>query len=344
MPRTFNAIFLGNLADIDTVEGNNIAENAAALVGMTFGGPGDALLNRAVEWKNVGNPGDYYNMNNSPADRFSIDGGPAQTYDASVTYYATITYIDGTTASITAVVAQDVAGNTYLVPEFQNNADQSALEAKGIRSLRLDNLESNVAQGLTSSRQSWNIVTCFCSGTMIETEQGERPIESLKPGDLVSTLDNGLQPVRWIGHRTVSATGSFAPVLFRAGALENSRDLKVSQQHRMLLRGWRLQLYTGHDEALVPAKHLVNGRNITLEPGGFVTYYHLLFDRHEVIMAEGCPSESFHPGDLSWGILGDEAHREITTLFPELAVMGPVAYGPSARPSLRAHEALMSVA
>ena len=82
MPTTFTAISLGKLADIDSFEGNNTAENASALVGKTFGGSNDPLAHNSVTWSPVGNPGSYYNMNNMSAnDRLSINGGPPQGQD-----------------------------------------------------------------------------------------------------------------------------------------------------------------------------------------------------------------------------------------------------------------------
>lgn len=344
MPTTFTAIFLGNLADIDTFEGNNVAENASALVGQSFGGPGDALLADAVTWSPVGNPGAVYEMNNIANDQFSIDGGPAQTFDGTSIYNATITYIDGTTDTITAVVAQDVDGNTYLMPEFSANTDQDALEADAIRSISFDSLSGNTFSGLTANREDWDLVPCFTRGTLITTERGKVCVEDLRQGDQVETLDHGLQTIRWIGRRTVRAKGALSPVLFKAGAVGNDRDLLVSQQHRMLIKNWRVELNTGHAEALAPARQLVNGRDVVLQPGGLVTYFHLMFDRHELVWAEGCLSESFHPGILGWNSLDDAARQEILSLFPELAKHGITAYGPSARPSLLSHETLASVA
>lgn len=137
--------------------------------------------------------------------------------------------------------------------------------------------------------------TCFGAGTMIETASGPRPIETIRKGDLVKTRDHGLRPVLWLARRRHAATGSAAPVRLRAGALGNRRDLVVSQQHRMLVSGWRAELYLGVGEALVAAKHLVNGHSIVLEEGGKVDYYHLLFDAHELVWAEGLLTESFHP-------------------------------------------------
>ncbi|MHC0054069.1 Hint domain-containing protein [Actibacterium sp. D379-3] len=183
-----------------------------------------------------------------------------------------------------------------------------------------------------------NVVICFAAGTFILTPHGERTVESLKPGDLVITADHGLQPIRWIGIRAVPATGPLAPVRIRRGTLGNTRDLRVSPQHRMLLGGYRAELLFGESEVLVPALHLVDDLAITREAGGTVTYVHLLFDRHEVIFAEGTPSESFHPGHVGLDAILAPAREELFRLFPDLRA-DITAYGPATRLSLKKHEA-----
>lgn len=339
MPTTFNVISIGNLADIDTIEGNNTAENASALVGLTFGGPGDPLVDDFVELSRVGNPGSAYDMDNSPNDRFRIDGGAAQTFDATSIYNATITYGDGTTATVTIVLFQDVDGNTYLAPERTANTDQTALEHDVIQSITLDSLVGNTYSGMGSNREAWDYVTCFVRGTLIETADGPVPVEDLKSGDLVRTKDRGFQPLRWVGHRTVPASGDFAPILIRKGALGNTEDLRVSPQHRMLLSGWRAEMYFGVPEALAAAKHLVNDETILQQQGGEVEYYHIMFDQHELVYAAGIESESFNPGQLGWGTLPEASRQEILKLFPQLRKNGIEAYGASVRPALKAHEA-----
>ncbi len=186
------------------------------------------------------------------------------------------------------------------------------------------------------------VVVCFAGGTMIETAEGEVAIERLQVGDLVRTADHDYQPIRWIGSTKVAATGSVAPILIKAGALGNTRDLKVSPQHRMLLGGWQAEMLFGDDEVLVAAKHLVNDSTILREIGGEVEYFHMLFDTHEIVFAEGAPSESFHPGQVGWGALAEEAREEILALFPELASGDFAEYGTSARRTLKAHEATLA--
>jgi hypothetical protein len=46
MPTTFGVFFLGNIAtDLDPTEGNNVAEDAATLVGPSFWTTGDPVFN-----------------------------------------------------------------------------------------------------------------------------------------------------------------------------------------------------------------------------------------------------------------------------------------------------------
>ena len=343
MPTTFNVISLGVLADIDTTEGNNTSENAAALVGSTFGGVNNSLVNDFVSMSQVGNPGSVYDMDNNPNDQFSINGGAAQTFDGTAIYNATITYIDGTTATYTAVLFQDINGNAYLAPEFSANADQTTLEAGAIRSISLDSLVGNGYSGLTANRQAWNFVTCFVQGTEIETANGPVAVEELKEGDQIRTADRGFQPLRWVGSRKVPAQGAFAPIKICKGALGNSVDLWVSPQHRILLSGWRAELFFGQAEVLATAKNLVNGDTILCETGGDVEYFHIMFDQHELVYSAGIETESFNPGQLGWSALTQKSREEILTLFPELRMVGVEAYGGSVRPAIKAHEAQMLI-
>ncbi|MFX0544960.1 Hint domain-containing protein [Roseovarius sp. S1116L3] len=181
-------------------------------------------------------------------------------------------------------------------------------------------------------------VVCFARGTRITTDRGEVLIEDLRAGDMVATADGALKPIRWIGSMVVAGSGKLAPVKIRRGALANARDLLVSPQHRMLLRGWQAQLYFGRDEVLVPAKHLINDHSIRQVECGEVEYFHLLFDTHEIVMAEGAESESFHPGDVGISAMNEDIREEIYEIFPQLRG-DPSIYGPAARTSVNKQEA-----
>lgn len=180
---------------------------------------------------------------------------------------------------------------------------------------------------------------CFAAGTLIETDTGPLPVDVLTPGDLVRTLDHGLQPLRWTGKRTMSGAGPLAPVRIAAGALGNYRDLYVSQQHRFLMRGWQAEIHFGQPEVLIAAKHLINENTIRLMPRRMITYVHLAFEHHEVIFAEGIATESLHLGAMAIGVLDPQARGELLMIFPELAAQQ--WHRETARPCLKGWERLL---
>lgn len=222
--------------------------------------------------------------------------------------------------------------------------DLSAVETTSITYTNTDDAagglsgSATLADGTIVNFSEIETIICFTAGTAIQTPSGERRIETLRAGDLVLTLDNGPQRIRWIGSKTVRATGALAPIRFRKGSIGNHRDLLVSPQHRMLVGGYLTQLHFGESEVLAPAKSLVDDLGVTVEYGGMVTYFHMLFDQHEIVLANGAPSESFFPGGYGLDTLNDPARDEIFRLFPELrSDVG--AFGPAGRVCLKATEA-----
>ena len=188
-----------------------------------------------------------------------------------------------------------------------------------------------------------NLVVCFTAGTHILTKSGPRLIENLRVGDMIATRDNGYQPLRWIGSKTVKAQGKVAPIVIQKGALDNTSDLIVSPNHRMLIEAASADLMFAEREVLVSAKHLCSAPGIRRQTGGMVTYIHMLFDHHEIVFANGTPSESFFPGDAALDALADEARSEVLSLFPELSQQTSEIFQQTARLCLRKHEtALLS--
>ncbi|WIY25419.1 Hint domain-containing protein [Parasedimentitalea psychrophila] len=133
----------------------------------------------------------------------------------------------------------------------------------------------------------------FSRGTHITMASGAQvPIEQLNTGDRVLTRDDGPQLVRWVGQSTHRATGNMAPILIRAGALNNENDLLVSPDHRLFVYQRSDEIGAGVSELLVKARHLVNGDTVVVQDGGYVEYFQVLFDRHHIIYAEGIAAES----------------------------------------------------
>ena len=193
------------------------------------------------------------------------------------------------------------------------------------------------------------IIPCFTSGTMIATPAGECRIEDLTVGQQVITRDNGMQRIRWIGQKTVSAATmrampQLAPVMIRAGALGHDlpeRDLLLSPNHRLLMTGQRVDILFDAPEVLSAAKHLTALDGVDQVQASQVTYWHILFDNHEVILSNGAWSESFQPGDYSLKGIGDAQRQEVLNLFPQLASEDGITAYDTARLSLRKFEAAL---
>lgn len=170
-------------------------------------------------------------------------------------------------------------------------------------------------------------VTCFTRGTLITTEDGEQPIETLCQGDMILTMDSGYQPIRWIGAANVSEdtlgdNDNLRPVRIRAGALGDDLpvdDLLVSPQHRILIRSKIAKRMFGSNEVLVAAKYLLEVAGIDIvDDMKQVEYFHFLFDKHEVVFSNGAATESMYTGPQALKSVSPMARDEILTLFPQL--------------------------
>ena len=190
---------------------------------------------------------------------------------------------------------------------------------------------------------------CLTTGCRVMTPSGAVAVEDLRVGDMVCTRDGPARPIRWIGSVAVSAAQIAANPAFRPvriaghafGRNRPDRDTLLSQQHRILLSDWRAEMFYGLDEVLVAARHLLNDRTIRIASDvASVTYYHLMFDRHEIIETNGIDTESFHPGPCALRSLPDPSREEILALFPALTNPGRLG-PPIAAPVLKAWEAAL---
>ena len=179
-------------------------------------------------------------------------------------------------------------------------------------------------------------VVCFVRGTLIETSRGAVAIESLRAGDLVLTRDNGMQPLRWIGSRHLAGADlpdRRRPIRIRAGALGAglpTADLLVSPQHRVLVRSKIAQRMFGAPEVLVAATLLCLIDRNHVDQVTEVDYFHMLFDRHEIVLSNGAETESLYTGPEALKSVGPAARDEIFAIFPELrdTVSAPSAVRP----------------
>lgn len=160
------------------------------------------------------------------------------------------------------------------------------------------------------------ICASFASGTRITLPDGsQRPIERLMPGDRVLTRDHGAQRLRWNGAVTLRAIGDFAPVVIPAGTMGNQDDLVLSQNHRLFIYHRDLAPATRMPEVLIQARRLLGHEGIHLREGGFVTYHSLIFDRHEIVYAEGIPVESLLVAETTLDRLPADLSRQLRARF-----------------------------
>jgi hypothetical protein len=174
---------------------------------------------------------------------------------------------------------------------------------------------------------------------LITTQRGEVPVEMIAAGDRVVTRDNGIQTVRWVGKTQMflhdfQIDPHLLPVFIQQGSLGKGlpeRDMMVSPNHRILVTNTRVSVRYAEREVLVAAKHLAAQGVHTVQSSG-TTYIHFMCDRHEVVLANGVWTETFHPDDTSLKGIGNAQRLEILELFPELkTAAGRAAFGQSRR-------------
>lgn len=155
--------------------------------------------------------------------------------------------------------------------------------------------------GLPANKMESTDVICFAEGTRIATSGGWMPVEALRPGVRVHTLDHGPVPLLWRGlvvadAPTLRRNRRLRPIRIAADALGPGiprRDLVVSPQHRILVASAITSRLFGVSEILAPANKLLPLEGVTREPArDGVRYHHLLFARHEIVLAENAAAES----------------------------------------------------
>jgi len=187
-------------------------------------------------------------------------------------------------------------------------------------------------------------VICFLRGTLIDTPDGPKPVETLTADDHVTTADNGAQPVVWQGETRLTGAELYLhphlrPLRVAAGTLSTrcpDEDLWISPGHRLLMPV-RPGLCAEPD-VLIAAEDLEDGRGIRRDFSlTSVRYVHLMLERHEIIIANGVPCESFHPALADQRVLAWHA-RTLERAKPGL-INDPTGYGGTVRRCLDRGEA-----
>jgi len=341
----------GTVADNATLDGQSFDDLSSAHIEPMTGteiGVGDftATTDTGQTWtlavypRLIGLRFDSYQgtQEGSPVVGYLIE--TQNTLGASATYFfptadqdlsqINLPYPDGTI---------EPAGYTHSVITHYDELDDYDSDASGTY-VAYDDLYDGLPSQFTGA-------ICFCQGTLIHTQHGQRKIEDLEIGDLIWTFDHGYKPLLWKGCSTLSRRDlrereNLRPIRIQAGSLGErvpETDLFVSPQHRIHLRPSDAYRVCASNEVLIPAKDLIGIAGIErvsdLDP---VTYYHIMFDDHEIIMANGCFSESFYTGPEAVRALSADARRELYMLFPELMTLTGLCHSP-ARPFLKGQKA-----
>ncbi len=246
-----------------------------------------------------------------------------------------------------SIALVDDLGNVLQFISFEsegvmaNEGPASGLTPTDVGTLNFNTESLETSDGGSSyaiqSTQNPGSVPCYAPGTLIDTPDGPRAVETLQVGDLVTTLDHGPQPIRWVrsGDQPLKAAEVGAkPVLIAAGALGGklpTQDLIVSPQHRVLVGGHRQLQGWFETEAFAPAKSLTKLKGIQHMKGKTkITWVHFACDRHEVVTANGCLSESLLLGPMVVNGLTAAERQAVIDIFgpaptPDAPLNGPPA-------------------
>ncbi len=349
-----DGFYIGQTAEWETSTGPGSAGDpislgsTAAQILRVFQKEDIILLNNNDITVDTGSHGAVMREDNVPAfpdaAQWSYDLGAGQV-DTVLDTLANVraTFYDGPgnvlASNVIIYAARMTNGDTFLIGSIFGNPMFDAVNTYG--DIEITNIVSVTAMSGISAASNIDIndastmAICFAGGTRIETCDGPVPVEDLRAGTMVRTLDDGYRPVRWIAKTDVSPADLAAhpevrPIRFRRGVLGHglpARDLVVSPQHRMLISSPVALRMFGARDILAPAKQLLGWPGIERVEACAegVSYHHLLFDRHQVIFAEGAPTESLLPGPQALSAVGPAARAELAARFPDQMALCPPA-------------------
>ena len=163
----------------------------------------------------------------------------------------------------------------------------------------------------------------------MRTPLGARHVEILHPGDMVVTRNHGLQPIRMIWSRTVTAAEmrerpELAPIRLNpraVGPMMPSRDLRIACGHRALIPGYRISGVADDQSCLMRVGGLASASDQAFADtsGESVTFYNLVFDTHQIFCAEGLPVESFRPSPKAIAEMDVASREELMEIFPHIS-------------------------
>ncbi len=288
--------------------------------GLGHGATGDAVQFGSAAGTLLVDPGAVFNglvvANTQADDVLELSGTTAATLDGIGTNFAnfsTLSFdpgtewtVEGTAAGLAAIAAitglesgDELVIDNFVEGGFTYSDGQLVLtEASDPVTLNIEGDYTQQSLDVSTDGTNTTIeVLCFLRGTGILTPIGEIPVEDLKIGDPVFTLRRGVQPIRWIGTGKLMVPAGHrspaTPVIVRRGAIAENvphRDLYLTKGHALHIQG-----------AFIPAEFLVNHRSIVWDDATReVEFYHIELPSHEVMVADGAPTESYRDEGNRW--------------------------------------------
>ncbi|WP_242007988.1 Hint domain-containing protein [Paracoccus sulfuroxidans] len=339
-------MWIGKAPLFDSTPSTNIGQTQAnAINGWTAEGSSGIRPVSVSGNYYTGSVGNHFNTSyqgtffESPS-RFSYDDPDTSAHVSNATintfvqanFTITVHDADGNSHDVTqsGILMQTSSGDIFFRPSVSslpewNDIDRiSKVVVSGVSPLPNSTYPATI--GFSSSVYELTVV-CFARGTELSTSTGSCAVECLQIGTMVKTKDNGMQPIRWMGskrltYKQLQANAHLRPIRIRAGALGTNLpryDLLVSPQHRILVCSSIAQRMFGTNEVLVAAKQLLQLDGIDIASDiAEVEYFHILFDRHEIVFSNGAETESFFTGPEAIKAVGAAASEEIFAIFPEL--------------------------
>ena len=317
--QTSDGIVIGSDGEVEGESGATVNRAVVQSGGKLLGDVGSTINDAFIQG------GGFVDLSTAAAGSGTINfgaplgdpvGGKLE-IDDTTKLSATITgFAEGDTIDLTAI-QYDPSGSANLVSanvlDVTENGSIYTLDFDPSQNFTGDYFHLSLDSG-SGTDITENTTPCYCHGTLIQTQRGQKRVENLKIGDRVMTKAGVARPIKWIGRRSyggrfIMGQKEILPICIRAGALDENvprRDLWISPHHAMYLNG-----------VLIEAKDLINGMSIVqTERVERVEYFHIEFDTHDVIFAEGAPSESFIDDDSR--ALFHNAN-EYRSLYPDAA-------------------------
>lgn len=310
---TLSMVFLGNIADLDPVDGDGDAENQSALIGTYYGGGEFAADNIVTVTAQDPNNDARVNSNDrADPDQITYDLGNGLVttqFDSLFNVDSTVTFGPETGEpdhnGLGGVIQTETGDLFFVMIDDDAGLGANSFDDFPIESIQINSIDVFGNQSAPSFSDDQSFVPCFTSGTQIETEFGAKAVDDLRAGDRVLTLDGGLQTIDWIGRHQVGAmhlarNKNFQPVFISAGALGDGipeQDLIVSPQHRLMISSGIVGRMTGDPDVLVAAVKLVGFPGVYQVSSDIgVKYHHFACAQHHVVWANGAPAETLYLG------------------------------------------------